>query len=112
MRRFSTCMVFWLALAGTASSADERTAREKVLADAELRLRSIYDKREFAPAQFPGKWLPDSSGYWVLEPFKPGAEPLVVKYDAKSGKPPPNVANADGCRRFHKEVTPLPGVAE
>lgn len=25
--------------------------------------------------------------------------------------PPPNVANADGCRHFHQKVTPLPGVA-
>ena len=86
IRRFSTVLVFGLGIAGAASTADERTAREKVLADAELRLKSIYEKRDFAPATFPGKWLADSSGYWMLEPSKPGAEPEVVKYDAKGGK--------------------------
>ncbi|MCE9562076.1 MAG: DPP IV N-terminal domain-containing protein [Planctomycetes bacterium] len=86
MRRFSVLMVFWLAIAGTASSADDRTGRDKVLADAELRLKSIYEKWEFAPATFPGKWLADSYGYLMLEPSKPGADPDVVKYDAKSGK--------------------------
>jgi dipeptidyl-peptidase 4 len=86
MRLFSTFMVFWLAIAGTASAADDRTGRDKVLADAELQLKSIYEKREFAPATFPGKWLTDSSGYLILEPSKPGAEPEVVKYDAKNGK--------------------------
>ena len=86
MWRFSTFMVFWLLLAGKTSAADERTARGKLLADAELRLKSIYEKRDFAPAAFQGKWLADSSGYWMLEPSKPGAEPDVAKYDAKSGK--------------------------
>jgi len=86
MRRFSTFMVFWLVVASTFSAADDRTGREKVLADAELRLKFIYEKRDFAPATFPGKWLADSSGYLMLEPSKPGAEPEVVKYDAVNGK--------------------------
>jgi len=79
-------MGFWLVVAGTASAADDRAGREKVLADVESRLKSIYEKRDFAPAPFPGKWLADSSGYLMLEPSKPGAEPEVVKYDAKNGK--------------------------
>ena len=86
MRRFSTFMVFWLAVASTASAADDRTGREKVLADAELRLKAIYEKRDFAPATFPGKWLADSSDYFMLETSKPGAEPEVVKYYATNGK--------------------------
>ena len=86
MMRFSTFTVVWLAIAGTASGADDRAGRDKVLADAESRLKAIYEKRDFAPATFSGKWLADSSGYLVLEPSKPGAEPEVVKYDAKNGK--------------------------
>lgn len=86
MWRFFTCVVWWAAIAGVASAADDRAGRDKVLADAESRLKAIYEKREFAPAPFPGKWLADSSGYLMLEPSKPGAEPDVVKYDAKSGK--------------------------
>ncbi len=86
MMRFCTFVVMGLLLCNKPSIADERKAREKVLAEAELRLKSIYEKRDFAPATFPGKWLADSSEYWMLEPSKPGAEPEIVKYDAKSGK--------------------------
>lgn len=86
MKKSYTFMGFWLVIAGTASAADGRTGRDKVLAAAEARLKSIYERREFAPAAFPGKWLADSSGYLVLEPSKPGAEPDVVKYDVKNGK--------------------------
>ncbi len=86
MRRFSTFVVFGLVVASTASVADDRTGREKVLADAESRLKSIYEKRDFAPATFPGGWLADNSGYLMLEPSTPGEGPEVVKYDVKDGK--------------------------
>ncbi|MGL4419395.1 MAG: DPP IV N-terminal domain-containing protein, partial [Gemmataceae bacterium] len=56
------------------------------LATAEARLKSIYLKREFAPAPFPGKWLADSSGYLMLEAEKPGTAPDIVKYALADGK--------------------------
>jgi hypothetical protein len=37
------------------SRADDSKARANSLAVAEARLKSIYEKREFAPATFPGK---------------------------------------------------------
>ena len=86
MRRFSAFTVFWLAALGTAPAADDGTGRDKVLAEAESRLKAIYERREFALATFPGKWLADSSGYLMLEPSRPGAGPDVVKYDVKNGK--------------------------
>lgn len=86
MMRFCTFVAMGLLLGSTPLFADEGKAREKVLAEAELRVKSIYEKRDFAPATFPGKWLADSSGYLMLETSKSGAEPEVVKYDAKSGK--------------------------
>ncbi|MFO0806384.1 MAG: DPP IV N-terminal domain-containing protein [Gemmataceae bacterium] len=86
MRRLSTFTVCWLAALGVAPAADDRTGRDKMLVDAESRLKAIYEKREFAPVPFPGKWLADSSGYLMLEPSRPGTEPDVVTYDAKSGK--------------------------
>lgn len=86
MRRLFTCVVFWAAIVGAASAADDRAGRDKVMADAESRLKASHENRDFAPATFPGKWLADSSGCLMLEPSKPGAEPEVVTYDAKSGK--------------------------
>ena len=86
MMRFCAFVALGLLHGGKPLFADEGKVREKVLAEAELRLKSIYEKRDFAPATFPGKWLADSSGYLMLETAKPGAEPEVVKYDAKSGK--------------------------
>lgn len=85
MRRFATLLVFWFVSASATVAADERAARAKIYAAAELHLKSIYEKRDFAPASFSGKWLADSSGYWLLEPAKPGTEPEVVKYEVKSG---------------------------
>ncbi len=84
MSRFATVILLWLAVGSTAPAA-ERIIRDKMLADAESRLKAIYEKRDFAPATFPGQWLADSSGYLMLEPSKPGEEPEVVKYDAKNG---------------------------
>ncbi|MGL6074382.1 MAG: DPP IV N-terminal domain-containing protein [Fimbriiglobus sp.] len=73
------CWLFLL-LTSPALVAGERDAQVKALAEAEARLKAIYERREFAPATFAGQWLADSSGYALLE----GGE--VVKYDAKTGQ--------------------------
>ncbi len=76
----------WLVIASAVAAADERAGHARILAEAETRLKSIYDKREFVPASFSGKWLRDSSGYLVLEKPKESSEPELVQYDAASGK--------------------------
>ena len=76
----------WLVIASAVVAADERAGHARILADAETRLKSIYDKREFVPASFSGKWLRDSSGYLVLEKPKESSEPELVQYDVTSGK--------------------------
>jgi dipeptidyl-peptidase-4 len=87
MRRFCTLSALVLVLFGHQHcTADDGKTRDKALADAESRLKDIYEKRNFSPAIFQGKWLADGSGYLMLDPSKPGAEPDVVTYDAKSGK--------------------------
>ena len=87
MRRFCTLAALVVVNVGHRHcTADDGKARDKALAGAEERLKAIYDKREFAPATFPGKWLADSSGYLMLESVTPGAEPEVVKFDARDGK--------------------------
>jgi dipeptidyl-peptidase-4 len=66
-------------------AADDRIGHAKLLAEAEARLKAIYDKREFAPATFSGKWLRDSSGYLVLEKRPENSLPELLKYDVASG---------------------------
>ncbi len=83
MRRLVTLSALVLVIVGQQHGvADDKAAGVKALADAEVRLKAIYEKREFAPATFAGRWLADSSGYLMLDAAKPGAEPEVVKYDA------------------------------
>ena len=86
MSRVSAFMACWLVIANAFVAADDRAGHPKILAEAETRLKSIYDQREFAPATFSGKWLRDSSGYLVLEKPKDGSEPELVQYDVTSGK--------------------------
>ena len=86
MTRVSAFITCWLVIANAFVAADDRAGQTKILAEAETRLKSIYDKREFVPATFSGKWLRDSSGYLVLEKPKDGSESELVQYDVASGK--------------------------
>ncbi len=86
MSRVCAFISSWLVIANTFVAADDRAGHTQILADAETRLKSIYDKREFVPASFSGKWLRDSSGYLILEKFKNGSETELVQYDVISGK--------------------------
>ena len=63
-----------------------QTAREKILEEAESRLRAIYERGEFRAKRFRADWLPDSSGYTVLEAVPGSEERVLVRYDAASGK--------------------------
>ncbi len=62
------------------------TAREILLKRAESRLRAIYDQDEFRARRFRAEWLPDSTGYTVLESLPGGNDQVRVRYDAASGK--------------------------
>jgi dipeptidyl-peptidase-4 len=63
-----------------------QTAREKILEEAESRLRAIYERGEFRAKRFRADWLPDSSGYTVLEAVPGSEKRVLVRYDAASGK--------------------------
>lgn len=74
-------------IAGTVlSAADDPESRRLILRKAEPRLRAIYDREEFRPKRFRADWLPDSSGYTVLEPVPGVNEPATVRYDVASGQ--------------------------
>jgi len=57
-----------------------------LLKEAESRLRAIYDRGEFRAKRFSADWLPDSSGYTVMEPGPGSNERVRVRYDAASGE--------------------------
>ncbi|MEI8382087.1 MAG: DPP IV N-terminal domain-containing protein [Planctomycetota bacterium] len=86
MGRLSALTTIGLVIAGAVVFADDRAGQLQILAKAEARLKAIYDKREFVPATFTGKWLRDSSGYLNLEKSRDSSEPELVQYDAMSGK--------------------------
>jgi len=86
MTRYTVFLTFGLLVISQPLIADEGKSREKLLAEAESRLKSVYVTRDFAPATFPGRWLADSSGYVMLQAAQPGAVPELVKYDVKTGR--------------------------
>ncbi|MCH8218451.1 MAG: DPP IV N-terminal domain-containing protein [Planctomycetes bacterium] len=61
-------------------------SKDPILKDAESRLRAIYEGGEFRAKRFRADWLPDSSGYTVLESDSEAKEQVLVRYDAASGK--------------------------
>jgi len=63
-----------------------QTPQERVLREAESRLRAIYDREEFRAKRFRADWLSDSSGYTVLERASDAKERVLVRYAVDSGK--------------------------
>jgi dipeptidyl-peptidase-4 len=86
MRRYLELFTCWLIFAAAFVVADDREDRLRMLSDAETRLKSIYERREFVPATFSGQWLRDSSGYLVLEKRPGETDPELVKYEVESGQ--------------------------
>ncbi|MGM0488419.1 MAG: DPP IV N-terminal domain-containing protein [Planctomycetota bacterium] len=69
-----------------ATDSNDQPSQEAMLEEAESRLRAIHDRNEFRAEQFRGDWLPDSSGYTVLESVPDRKEKVRVRYDVDSGK--------------------------
>jgi dipeptidyl-peptidase 4 len=84
--RYAKICFCWIILALTARF----TSGAQVPADAEARLRAVYERGELNAKSFRGTWLPDGSGYTILEPGPsaaayPNARDIVV-YAATDGK--------------------------
>jgi hypothetical protein len=67
-----------------AGPATEASAR--LLAQAEPRIKAIYEKDEFRMRTFEATWLPDGSGYLKLETPAGAADAVIASYDAASGQ--------------------------
>ena len=84
-RRFGSLLAI-VAAAVAPPDVRSQTAHEALLKQAESRLRAIYDRDEFRPRRFQADWLPDSSGYTVLESAPDAKEQVRARYDVASGK--------------------------
>jgi len=107
----ASCLLV-IGIFGAVAVGDGRaqTPKERILKEAESRLRAIYERGEFRSKRFQAEWLADSSGYTVLERTPDGKERVRVRYDVASGKRtvlgPPQDAMTDrpgispDCRRL------------
>jgi dipeptidyl-peptidase 4 len=67
-----------------ASPAAEASAR--LLAQAEPRIKAIYETDEFHMRSFGATWLPDGSGYLKLETPDGASGAEIARYDSANGK--------------------------
>ncbi len=86
MSRVSALFTCWMIMLNGFVVSEDRAGQPQFLAEAQARLKAIYEQREFVPATFSGKWLRDSSGYVVLESPAGSSEPELVQYDMSGGK--------------------------
>ena len=94
----------WTGIVATVAVSDvcSQTTAEDLLKQAESRFRAIYDRDEFRAKQFRADWLPDSSGYTVLESAPDAKQRVRARYDVVSGKrtvpnaPPPEKSPGAG----------------
>ncbi len=69
-----------------APQAKGQNSNQAALKEIEPRLRRIYEQGEFRAKRFRADWLPDSSGYTLMEPVPGTDESKFVRYDAESGR--------------------------
>lgn len=85
--KFANCLAV-IGLMGliTGATAWGEHDTEVALKKIEPRLRGIYQEGAFGVKRFRGKWLPDSSGYTVMERTPGEDRPDRVRYDVVSGE--------------------------
>lgn len=83
---FSPFVLIGILAAAAVPGARAQASEELMLEEAESRLRAIYDANEYRAKRFRADWLPDSSGYTVMESVPDGKERVLVRYDVAKGK--------------------------
>lgn len=86
MKKRSLLLVLALTQAVHSTPLRAQPSTEHLVTHAESRFRAIYDRDEFRAKRFQAEWLPDSSGYTVLEPAPDGKETVRALYDVVTGK--------------------------
>jgi dipeptidyl-peptidase 4 len=81
-----TSVQIFLLMISTSQAASPNEETQRLLAEIQPQIHAIYQDRAFAPSQFNGQWLPDSSGYTYQE-RDPRTNRLVeVSYEVPSGR--------------------------
>ena len=81
------CLFGLVVLGGAALAAPQApSSKSSLLETAEARLKAVYERRELDPKSFRGVWLPDGTGYTMLESAAGTGPRELVKYDAASGQ--------------------------
>lgn len=60
---------------------------KRILAEAEPRIRAIFERREFRPAEFTAEWLPDGAGYVIQEHDPKTNQRVERRYELRDGMP-------------------------
>ncbi|MHC4996946.1 MAG: DPP IV N-terminal domain-containing protein, partial [Planctomycetota bacterium] len=84
--RLVACVAFFcVTIVFVGLEASGQAQHDRALLEAEPRLRAIYEGGEYRARGFDADWLPDGSGYTVVEPVE-GGRPVRARYDAASGE--------------------------
>ena len=75
----------WVVVIAAPRDIRAQDSEKAILEEAETRLRAIYDCAEFRAKRFRADWLPDSSGYTVVESVTGSNELVRVRYDTALG---------------------------
>ena len=85
---FTILIVFALSpLATLLAAGTPAEETKRVLAEAEPRIRAIYERREFRAADVAAEWLPDSSGFSIQERDPKTNKMTPVGYEVRAGQP-------------------------
>jgi len=100
------CALMFLPMISNSQAASPAEETKRVLAEAEPRIRAIYERREFRAAEVSAEWLPDSSGYGIQERDSRTNELIQVSYDVRTGQPLKEAARIDGQEARQPSVSP------
>ena len=100
------CALLFLPMISNSQAASPAEETKRVLAEAEPRIRAIYERREFRAAEVSAEWRPDSSGYGIQERDSRTNELIQVSYDVRTGQPLKEAAGIDGQEARQPSVSP------
>ena len=99
MNPIVACLAFFCISGGVAAhDIHGQDSTKQLLKKAEVRLRSIYETKEYGgeARSFRGTWLPDGSGYTVTETDPDSNRRVQVRYDAATDGTTPGPSPSPG----------------